>query len=270
MKIEGKIIVEEINERLKGGQKPAHFLAGILAGENPASKSFLLQKKKAAEALGVDFRIYEFPENIKADNLRKEVLKIANHRTCGGVIVQLPLPGAINAQYILNAVPPNKDIDVLGERALGAFYTKRGIALPPAVEVVKEILTKVPIDLGNSCVAVVGPGQLIGKPISIWLEGQVRELLVLDKGSDFGLLKNADLVICGVGLPGLIKKDMLKKNAGVIDFGYGKNLQGKISGDLDLDSVDDHLYFYTVTPGGTGPILVAKLLENFYKLNTKK
>lgn len=270
MKIEGKIIVDEINERLKTKTTPQKFLAGILAGENSASKSFLVQKKKAAEVLGADFRIYEFPEGIKADSLRKEVLKIASHKTCGGVIIQLPLPGHINAQYILNVVPPNKDIDVLGERALGAFYTGRGVILPPAVGVLNEILKKMPVDLGSSCVAVVGPGQLIGKPISVWLSGKVRELLILDKGSDFGLLKNADLVICGVGVSGLIKKEMLKENAGVIDFGYGKNEEGKISGDLDLNSVEDCLHFYTPTPGGTGPILVAKLLENFYTLNTEE
>ena len=268
MKIDGKIIAGDILSRLKSGPSPKKFLAGILVGDSTASKSFLAQKKKTAEELGVDFRIYEFPGDIKADTLRKEVFKIANHKTCGGIIVQLPLPGHINAQYILNVVPPGKDVDVLGERALGAFYAGRGILLPPSVETVEEILKKVPIDLGSSCVAVVGPGQLIGKPISIWFNGKARELLVLDKGSNFDLLKNADLVICGVGISGLIKKEMLKENAGVIDFGYGKNEEGKTSGDLDLTSVEDYLYFYTITPGGTGPILVAKLLENFYKLNS--
>ena len=269
MKIDGKTISGEILARLKNGRLPQKFLAGILVGVNSASKSFLTQKKKTAEEIGVDFRIYEFPESMSTDVLRKEILKIANHRSCGGVIVQLPLPGQINAQYILNVIPPNKDVDVLGERALGSFYVGRGKASPPSVGTVEEILRKVPIDLSSASVAVVGPGQLIGKPISVWLSGKVKELIVLDKGSDFGLLNSADLVISGVGTAGLIKKDMLKKDGGVIDFGYGKNEQGKISGDLDLDSVEEYLYFYTPTPGGTGPILVSKLLENFYKLNTK-
>lgn len=268
MKIDGKTIANEILNRFKGGIPSGKFLAGILVGDNSSSKSFLAQKKKAAEQLGADFRIYEFPEDIKADNLRKEVLKISNHKTCGGVIVQLPLSGHISAQYILNVIPLNKDVDVLSERALGAFYAGRGVVAPPSVGVVEEIIKKFPIDLSVITVAVIGVGRLVGKPISVWLCGKVRELLVLDKGSDFGLLKNADLVICGTGVSGLIKVEMLKKDVGVIDFGYGKDSEGKTKGDFDILG-DEELLFYTPTPGGTGPILVAKLLENFYKLNNK-
>ena len=270
MKIDGKIIAGEIIERLKSEQGGGKFLAGILVGEDEASKSFLLQKKKTANLLGLDFRIYKFSETISSDALRKEVLKIGNLRTCGGVIIQLPLPGQINAQYILNVVPPTKDVDVLGERTLGALYTGRAKVVPPAVGVVQEILKRIPIDLEGSIVAIVGPGQLIGKPISTWLLGKAKELIILDKGSDFGLLKKADLVVSGSGVAGLIKKELLKEGAGVIDFGYGKDAEGKISGDLDALEAGEHLNFYTPTPGGTGPILVAKILENFYKLNLEK
>jgi methylenetetrahydrofolate dehydrogenase (NADP+)/methenyltetrahydrofolate cyclohydrolase len=270
MKIEGKIIAEEILKKLKSQKIPHKFLAGILVGDSPASQKFLEQKKRAATEVDIDFRIYNFREDITGDNLRKEVLKISNHKTCGGVIVQLPLPGHINEQYILNVVPVLKDIDLLGARASGDFYTKRGIFLPPAAAVVEEIFRKFPINLEESVIAVVGAGRLIGRPVSSWLIGKVRELIILDKGSDYSLLNKADIVISGAGVPGLIKGEMLKSGAGLIDFGYGKNTEGKTAGDLDLNSKLSHLGFYTPTPGGAGPILVAKIVENFYKLNSEK
>jgi len=265
--LDGKKVAETVYENLKNFPRPEKFLAGILAGGDPASSGFLKRKFSAAEKLGVDFRLYNFPADISGDKLREEVGRITNQSKCGGVILQLPLPGNINAQYVLNAIPPGKDVDVLGERALGAFYAGRGKVLPPSGATVEEILKKFPIDLKESVVAVVGAGRLIGKPVAAWLSGKVKELIVLDKGSDYGELKKANLVILGAGVAGLIKGEMLKDGAGAIDFGYAKNFDGKISGDLDLNSNLDHLSFYTPTPGGTGPILVSKLLENFYKLN---
>lgn len=276
MKIDGKIIASEILGNLKTLPIPKKFLAGILVGENIASQKFLEQKQKTADEAGVDFRIYKFSSDISSDELRKEVLKISSHKTCGGIIIQLPLPGQINEQYILNVVPPNKDVDVLGARALGGFYTGRSKILPPAVAVVEEILKKFPVNLESSIVAVIGAGRLIGKPIASWLLGKARELVVLDKGSDYGALKRADIVISGTGVPNLIKGGMLKEGVGVIDFGYGKDSDGKTHGDLDYSSfLSSSGYslapmFYTPTPGGTGPVLVAKIIENFYKLNSEK
>lgn len=267
MKIDGQIIAAEVLENLGRLAKPKKFLAAVLVGEDAVSKSFVAQKKKTAEGLGVDFRVYELSTDISSDELRKEVGRIASQSRCGGVVLQLPLPGQINAQYALNAIPPEKDVDVLGERALGAFYAGRGKVLPPSVAALEEILKKFPLELSQSTVAVVGAGKLIGRPATTWFLGKTKELIVLGKGSDFGELKKADMVVLGTGAAGLVKGEMLKDGAGVIDFGYGKDTEGKTSGDLDPDSKLDNLNFYTPTPGGTGPILVAKLLENFYKLN---
>ncbi|MFA4872115.1 MAG: tetrahydrofolate dehydrogenase/cyclohydrolase catalytic domain-containing protein, partial [Patescibacteria group bacterium] len=274
-----------------------------------ASLSFLKQKEKVAKELGIDFRIYE-PEHTKYcvlgrahtsqcmcsgfqnDSLRKFVLKIANLKKVGGVIVQLPLPEHLNKHYILNVIPREKDIDVLGERALGAFYNGRNIVLPPAVEVVKEIIENCKLKIENLRIAVVGAGFLIGKPIAVWLMNQkVKELTIFEKGSlpaqagDLTELKDYDLIISGTGVAGLIKLEMLKQGAGIIDFGYsmGKELGImnnelgiKIRGDLDVSDIQNSKFkiqnsgFYTPTPGGTGPILVAKIFENFYNLNNEK
>jgi len=281
--IDGKKIAGEIIDNLKSQPRPERILAAILIGENPASISFLNQKEKIAKELGIDFRIYKFPESIKNDDLREEVNKIALLKKVGGVIVQLPLPEQINKHYILNVIPREKDVDVLGERALGAFYNGRNPVLPPAVGVVQRILEatqkiRIHPNVPNKSeilfnkAAIVGLGFLIGKPIATWLIGKVKEIYLLDEGSNFEILKQADLVITGVGKAGLIKPEMLKENASIIDFGYDI-INGKISGDFDINSLvasDKSLSFYTPTPNGTGPILVAKIFENFYKLNTLK
>lgn len=274
MELNGKIIAGEILEELKKLPRPQKFLAGMLVGDGAASKSFLRQKEKFAKGLGVDFRIYEFSEGISDGELQREIGKISANNECGGCILQLPLPGDQNAQLALNAISPEKDVDVLSERSLGAFCVGRGKILPPSVGAVEEIIKRLKVELSNSVIAVVGAGRLVGGPIATWLLGKAKELIVLDKGSDLGELKKADVVVLGTGVAGLIKPAMLKDGVGVIDFGYARDASGKISGDLDVSELLTNHYplltFYTPTPGGTGPILVAKILENFYKLNSGK
>ncbi|MDP3725263.1 MAG: hypothetical protein Q8R20_02195, partial [Nanoarchaeota archaeon] len=194
----------------------------------------------------------------------------------------------LNRHYVLNAIPREKDVDVLGERALGAFYTGRNPVVPPPVGAVQTILATFPStpssgprgnfsaeggsasggQLSTAKVAVVGLGFLIGKPIAEWLKSKTKELYLLDDKSDLGILKEVDLIISGTGHAGLLKPETLKVGAGVIDFGYAEGPDGELLGDLDasLSSVMSHLSFYTPTPGGTGPIVVALLFRNFYTL----
>lgn len=279
VKIDGKKIAAEILAKLKSLPRAKKFFGVVLVGNDPSSISFIKQKEKIAQELGADFRLYKFPAEIKNDELRDEVRKIAEHKTCGGVIAQLPLPEQINAQYILNTIPREKDVDVLGERALGAFYAGRNPILPPAVGVVEEVLRATGYMLQDKNVAVVGLGPLVGKPVSMWLLKKSKGLILLHQGGDFSELKKADVVITGVGQAGLIKPEMLKNGAGVIDFGYDGGV-----GDFDAESLEIgnclpagapaqtgklEIDFYTPTPGGTGPILVAKVFENFYELNAE-
>lgn len=265
-KISGQEVSREITERLQALPKTKKILAAVMVGEDPTSLSFLKQKAQIAERLEVDFRRYDFGKDLGNDALREAVGKISRQKNVGGMIVQLPLPEGVNKHYVINAVPRGKDVDVLSERALGAFYNGRNPISPPAVETVKEILERQRVDLSKSKVAVVGAGALVGRPIALYLMGKCSNLALFGKGSDLALLKEADIVISGVGEAGLIKPANLKEGAGVIDFGYYYFEDGRLSGDLDVSSDLEKLSFYTPTPGGTGPILVAKLMENFYKL----
>lgn len=226
MIIDGRHIASGVITRLKSLPKPDKFLAAVLVGDDKSSVSFLAQKEKVARELGVDFRLYKFPAEIKNDELREEVGKIAGHKTCGGVIVQLPLPAQLNRHYILNAIPPEKDVDLLSERALGAFYAERSKVLPPAVGTVKEILESFnpdPAFLKSQSVALVGLGLLVGRPIATWVMWRAKETFLLRSTSDLAIAKQADIVIVGVGKAGLLTPDMVHDGACVIDFGYDGN-----------------------------------------------
>ena len=259
---------------MKSQEKPLKFLAALLIGENPASISFLKQKAAVAQELGIDFRLTRLSQRATINELRASVGAIASHEQCGGVIVQLPLPEKIdreNVSSIMNALPIDKDVDVLGLQALTAFRERKSIVMPPAAGVVIKILAEqysMLAELLEKHVAVVGVGPLVGGPIIALLEGKTRPVGKFRRGSDLNMLKAFDLVILGTGAPGLIKPEILRNGAGVIDFGYGRE-NGKLSGDLDVSNINElgKLAFYTPTPGGTGPILVAQLFENFYTLN---
>lgn len=275
IKIDGKKIAQDIISGLKERPSPKRFLAAFVIGSDPTISSFVKQKEKIAKELGVDFRIYNIDSSVNNDRLKDKMSQVISAKQCGAAILQLPLPAQLNPQYIMNVIPTAKDVDVLSERSLGSFYNGRSKIMPPAVAVVGEIFKSLGIEIASlKSIAVVGQGALVGKPISTWLSGKASSIIILDKGSDLSALKEADVVILGTGQAGIIKASMLKKGAGIIDFGYGTRQvadgKSQITGDFDEKSLaevgEDFLSFYTPTPGGTGPILVACLFKNFFNL----
>lgn len=260
VKIDGKKLAQAILNDLKSRPRPVKKLAAVFIGNNPASESFLKQKRKMAEELGIEFVLYQYDEAISGLKLKEEISNIQTDPAIGGIIVQLPLPEKFNQESIILSLAPEKDVDALSLKA---------IVNPLPVEVVKDLLLETGWDLENKIVAVIGKGILVGKPVAKWLEGKCRKLIILDSKSDLNELREADLVISGAGRAGLIKPEILKTGAGVIDFGFSI-IDGKISGDLDTSGSLSELSFYTPTPGGTGPILVAEIFKNFYKLNERK
>jgi methylenetetrahydrofolate dehydrogenase (NADP+)/methenyltetrahydrofolate cyclohydrolase len=278
MIIDGKTIANDIIERLRTQPKPDKFFGAALVGDDPASLNFLKQKERVARELGIEFRLHQLPLGVTTDALRAEIGRLAAPKTCGAFIVQLPLPEAINRYYVLNAIPKEKDVDCLSEAALGAFYTERGRIAPPSVATVEEILQREhygfasgePGALRGLKAVVIGAGFLIGKPVGFWLQNRVAELVVLDASvkNVHDKLGDADIVIAGAGHAGLFGAQHLKKGAIVIDFGFNRSVEGKTIGDFDPTGADEKNIHYTKTPGGTGPVLVAKLFENFFALNS--
>ncbi|MDP2696257.1 MAG: glycosyltransferase [bacterium] len=257
--VDGKKISQEIIDSLFVLPKPQNSLAAVLVGDDPASLSFLKQKQKIAEKLKIDFRLNTLPDSLTENELKEKISELSSDKSIGGIIIQLPLPSKYDRGKVLESLSLEKDVDGLS-----------GGILPPAVATVETVLDNANFDLKDRTVAVVGRGFLVGSPISNWLKDKCDKLIVLDSRSDINQIKEADLVISGVGKAGLIKPAMLKLGAGIIDFGYDIK-DGRISGDFDTDRLadlptDQYPAFYTPTPGGTGPILVAELFRNFYRL----
>jgi len=262
MVIDGKKIAAEIIAQLKSLPRPDKILAAVLLGDNSQSKSFLKQKEIMAKDLRVEFQLFQFKEDILEADLIEEIKKIGNDEEIGGIIVQLPLPKHYGREKILGAVNFKKDVDAL-------TLESQKLVNPLPVEVVKDIIQFVGEDIKNKSVAVVGRGFLVGKPIMDWLDKIGVKYVLFHSKSDLSEIKKADLVISGVGKGGLINPEMLKSGAGVIDFGYDM-VDRKIKGDFAVSKVNSQMSnvsFYTPTPGGTGPILVAEIFKNFYKLN---
>lgn len=264
MLIDGKKIAENIISSLRSLPKPDRMLAAVLVGDNAQAKSFLRQKERIAQELAIPFHLYQFDESIPETELVKEVQNLGADPEIGGIIVQLPLPPHYNRNVILEAINPKKDIDAMTPES-------RKFVLPLPVEVVKDVLCAVngaensEEFLKDKIVAVVGRGFLVGKPIMDWLDAAGIKYSLFHSKSDLGDLKYADVIITGVGKGGLITPEILKNDVGVIDFGYDL-VEGKIKGDFSPD--ENFSGWYTPTPGGTGPVLVAEIFKNFYKLNS--
>jgi len=265
--IDGRRIAERILNRLKKQPKPKKILAAVLVGRNPASISFLKQKEKAADSLGIQFQLYRFSSKILEAALKRKINQLNRDAKIGGIIIQLPLPKGINRDSIIALLAKNKDVDALKGAAL---------VLPPAVGALDAILKNIRFALKGKRVVVIGRGLLVGKPIAIWLKNKVNRLdIFYSTFFDRQILEQADLIISGVGVSGLVKGSQIKKGAVLVDFGYSfkrgptrtkRGLTQKIAGDFDFESCAKKAKYITPVPGGTGPILVAKLLDNFYRL----
>lgn len=266
-RFDGRAAAQTVIERVRtSGTAPRGFVAGFVMGTDQAGTHFQKIKQKTAAAAGIDYRIYELPADATTDTARAYVRRITAHRTCIGALVQLPLPPSLNAQYVCNVIPPEKDVDVLSERGRGAFYAGRSLVLPPAVCTVQTILAQYETDLAAQHVAVIGIGALVGKPVLLWLARECASVLALDRGFDTSLLRDRTLVITSAGAPTLTP-DMVAPGAGIIDFGY-RVIDGASHGDLVINDAAslDRLAWYTPTPGGTGPLLVAHVVQNCFIL----
>lgn len=268
--LDGKKIAErmlaEIKTEIAGMKKPAR-LAVVVAGKDPVVESFIAQKKKAAESVGIDVRVYPFPADIATNELRKRISEIVHEKKNTGVIIQLPLPPHINKQYILNAIPPEKDPDVLSARAIGNFAVGKSPVMPPVVGAIKKLFEEYRIDYRAKSVAIVGAGALVGRPVALWLLGEGVGFTLTTEHTPYPetALRQADIVISGIGKPRFITGDRIKKDAVVIDAGTSESA-GEIVGDIDADSVAGKISAFSPVPGGVGPLTVAVLFKNLLTL----
>lgn len=271
MLVDGKAIAADIKGQLKKEiqerEKPPTFFI-FSVGENLVSEKFLTIKKKFAVDVGVRVIEKHFDKtNIK--ELSQEIISAAGNGN-SGIIVQLPLPKNIERQAVLNMIPLMHDIDVLSEGAFELYRDGTLPILPPVVGAIKEILLRHNVFVGNKNVLIVGKGKLVGLPAAIWFERHQSNVTVIDEHTlnPKRYMLNADIIVSGAGVPGLIKPDMVKEDVVLLDAGTSES-QGKISGDMDPECFKK-ASLATPVPGGIGPLTVAMLFKNLLELTRKR
>lgn len=271
--LDGRKLAEKILEKLKREISNRRFklrLAVILVGNGQISRIFIHGIEKDSQIAGIDFKLYKFSVKITSQKLKKEIGKIVKNKQNSGVVIQLPLPRKFLSEEFLNLIPERKDVNVLSEKSLGKFYQGTLKILPPTVEGILELLKNYSIKLKGKDIVIVGVGRLVGFPLATQLLKEKATVSVLNEFTKDtpSFIKKADILISGTGRPNLIKGDMIKKGAVIIDAGTSiKN--GKLVGDIDFRSVSKKASFLTPVPGGVGPLTVASLLKNLVKLAEK-
>lgn len=256
MKIDGKKIAQLILDDLKLRIQKLNIvphLAIILVGSDPASIAYVNQKKIKGEQIGAKITVINLESGIQNSELKEIIDKLNNDKSVHGVIVQQPLPPAINIEEITQTIDQKKDVD--------GFHIDSEFKSPIAAAVI-EILKDVPLKSKN--IVVVGKGETGGKLIIQGLERIGFNPIVIDSKTENPqmLTKNADIIISAVGKPNMITGAMIKKGVILISIGMHKEKDGKLHGDYNEEEIKSKASFYTPTPGGVGPVNVAMLLKN--------
>lgn len=273
MIIDGKAIAGEIREKLAhvvSGFSVAPKLAIVVAGDDPVIESFVRIKKKVGESLGVVIVEERFPLSVENDELLGTIRRLGSDETLDGIIVQLPLPPQINTQALLDAVPTEKDVDMLAAESVAAFRRGDALILPPIAGAIQEILERNKVAVGGKEALVLGFGRLVGVPASLLLRHNGAHVTVVDQEIPnlAEHTRESDIIICGVGKPGMLKPGMLKEGMVLIDAGTSE-AGGKIVGDADPACAEITSVF-TPVPGGVGPIAVVFIFKNLFVLKTAR
>ncbi len=266
MLIDGKAIAQTIYTDLTSRVSKLPFrpvFCDVLVGNHPASVQYVALKARIAERIGIQFLQADVSDTADEQELIDKILDISKHPGLCGLIVQLPLPKKFNVQNILRHIPFDIDVDCLNPDNVQKFYSGKFEQVPPTAGAVLTILGSVVSDLRDKTVAVVGKGELVGRPVAYLLARAGSEVVVVDSGTvkPMEITSQADIVVAGAGKPKLITKSWVKSGAIVIDAGTSED-SGSIVGDVDTESVIGVASYITATPGGVGPVTVAKLLEN--------
>ncbi len=270
--VDGRAIAQKIKDELRTeilNKNTAPRLDIIVVGENAVTESFVRAKEKFAKDIGVVFEKHTFPDTITTSELISFIKDLED--TTNGIVVQLPLPKHINTHQVLLAVPVEKDIDVLSENTFGHFVTKSTHFTPPVAGAVKEILETYGIPIAGTNVVIIGKGRLVGAPVRTLFEHENAKIEVLDSKTnkkDFSKsLKEADIIVSGVGKANLVKREHISKGVVLIDAGTSGS-KGCVVGDICTDCTED-ASLISKTPGGIGPITIAILFRNLLQTSTK-
>ena len=268
--IDGKEISAQIKEEVKKEAErqkekgKSASLAVILVGNDPASKVYVKNKKKACEYVGIQSLSYELPEETTEEELLQKIDELNKQEDITGILVQLPLPSHINEDKIICAISPKKDVDGFHPQNVGNLSIGRSgfISCTPAGVI--ELLKRSNIDIeGKECV-VVGRSNIVGKPMAMLLLRENATVTICHSKTKNlkEVTKRADILIAAVGKPKFFTADYIKEGAVVIDVGIHRDEKNQLCGDVDFEQVVEHTSAITPVPGGVGPMTIAMLMKN--------
>ena len=265
--IDGKALAAQVKARCAVGaeglvRRPG--LAVILVGDDPASRVYVSGKERDCAECG----FLSFEHKLPADTTEQELLglidRLNGDGAVDGILVQLPLPRHLNEEKVLNAISPDKDVDCFHPVNVGKMVTGQPVFLPCTPAGVMEMLRAYEIPVAGRHCVVLGRSNIVGKPMATLLLAQSGTVTIChSKTPDLAAFtRQADILVSAVGRPGLVRADMVKEGAVVIDVAMNRNAEGKLCGDVDFTAVEKKASYITPVPGGVGPMTRAMLMEN--------
>lgn len=267
--IDGKVISAAVKERVKKGVAELNKkgitvgLAVIIVGEDPASKIYVSNKKKACEALGIISEEYALPESTTEEELLALVDELNHKKSINGILCQLPLPRHLDEKLIINSILPEKDVDAFHPANVGRIMIGDYDFVPCTPAGIMEMLAYENINPeGKNCV-VIGRSNIVGKPMAMLLLHKNGTVTVCHSKTQNlkEICSKADILVAAVGKAKFVTADMVKEGAVVIDVGMNR-VDGKLYGDVDYEAVKEKASAITPVPGGVGPMTIAMLMQN--------
>ena len=269
IKIDGSSLAKKYRNEIKIetlGLDRAVGLAVILVGENPASKLYVASKEKACAEVGFYSEKYLLAEDVTEEELLSLIEDLNHKDTIDGILVQLPLPTHIDEEKVINTIAVSKDVDGFSRENIARLVLNEKALEPCTPKGVIALLESMQVDFSGKNAVVIGRSHIVGKPVAQMLTNRNATVTICHSKTknldDF--LQNADIVVVAIGKVDFLKPDKLKEGAYVIDVGINRNLEGKVSGDVDYQAFEESLkhFYVTPVPGGVGPMTIAMLLQN--------
>jgi methylenetetrahydrofolate dehydrogenase (NADP+)/methenyltetrahydrofolate cyclohydrolase len=264
-KVQAEVAQEVAQLKLEKNIVPG--LAVILVGDDAASQAYVKMKAKACESVGFYSITHSMPESISQDEIIATIEMMNANPRIDGILVQLPLPKHISTTKILEVIDPKKDVDGFHAYNVGCLVTGLDCFVACTPLGVMKMFEAYNIELKGKDVCVVGASNIVGKPMaSLLLNADATVTITHIHTKDLKAhTSRADIVVVGVGVAGLIKEDMIKEGAVVIDIGINRIADGSLVGDVDFENVSPKCSYITPVPGGVGPMTIAMLLSNTLK-----
>jgi len=265
--MDGKTLAEEILGTLESKINEENLdpsLHIILVGNDEPSLRYIRHKKKKADAVGIDTNLHHYPMNVSPSEVREQIRILNNDPGVDGIITQLPLPDELNTVEILSTLDPHKDVDGLHPKNFGQILSESVPNFyPPTPLGIIRLLKDYEVELSGNSMALVGMGRLVGRPLSqMLLNNEATVICLNDQTSNLAkFTRNANVIVAGAGVPGLLQREHVTEDCVVIDTGIHRTEDGLV-GDVEFDEVADVARLITPVPGGVGPLTVAYLLSN--------